>query len=334
MRLRGSITVFMSIVLSALIAFTGIIVDASRLKAAKKHAQAAVQLSVQSALTQYHAPLKEHYGFMSIGYEREELEVFILELLENNLSVENAYMPECVDLYGFNVENVAVTSLFNLTEDYVLEQQITQFMKYRAPVSAVGNFLEKLKALKTYMAQSGVLNKKMDLEKKLQKIREEQVYLHLLLTERIGGFSDDGMLPKNIQNHLNKVTELTNEIKNIEKPGAELADNWASMLRISERINEAKNHIKRFEREVRELEEEKARCKTNEEEDTDSYMNMLDEKISAINNKIELEKSYISDETDSLKNKARICMGLLSQIEDKAGTIYSSILVLGDFNAR
>ena len=334
MRLRGSITVFMSIVLSALIAFTGIIVDASRLKAAKKHAQAAVQLSVQSALTQYHAPLKEHYGFMSIGYEREELEVFILELLENNLSVENAYMPECVDLYGFNVENVAVTSLFNLTEDYVLEQQITQFMKYRAPVSAVGNFLEKLKALKTYMAQSGVLNKKMDLEKKLQKIREEQVYLHLLLTERIGGFSDDGMLPKNIQNHLNKVTELTNDIKNIEKPGAELADNWASMLRISERINEAKNHIKRLEREVRELEEEKARYKTNEEEDTDSYMNMLDEKISAINNKIELEKSYISDETDSLKNKARICMGLLSQIEDKAGTIYSSILVLGDFNAR
>ena len=160
------------------------------------------------------------------------------------------------------------------------------------------------------------------------------MYLHLLLTERIGGFSDDGRLPKNIQNHLNKVTELTNDIQIFEKPGAELADNWASMLRISERINEAKNHIKRLEREVRELEEEKARCKTNEEEDTDSYMNMLDEKISAINNKIELEKSYISDETDSLKNKARICMGLLSQIEDKAGTIYSSILVLGDFNAR
>jgi hypothetical protein len=31
---------------------------------------------------------------------------------------------------------------------------------------------------------------------------------------------------KNIQNHLNKVTELTNDIKNIEKPGAELDDNW------------------------------------------------------------------------------------------------------------
>jgi hypothetical protein len=41
-----------------------------------------------------------------------------------------------------------------------------------------------------------------------------------------------------------------------------------SMLRISERINEAKNHIRRLEREVRELEEEKARCETNEEEDT------------------------------------------------------------------
>jgi hypothetical protein len=333
MRLKGSITVFMSIVLSALIAFTGIIVDASRLKAAKKHAQAAVQLSVQSALTQYHAPLKEHYGFMSTRYGQEELEAFIFELLENNLSVENAYMPEYVDIFGFQVENVTVTPIFNLTEDYVLEQQITQFMKYRAPVSTVGNFLEKLKALKTCMAQSGVLNKKMDLEKKLQKIREEQVYLHLLLADRIGGFSDDGELPEDIQKHVKKIPELINDIRNLEKPGSDLDTNWDSMLRISDKIKDAENNIKELESKVRELKEEKARYETNAEENIDN-INTLNEKISGLNDEIRQQKANISDEKESLKNKAHICMDLLNQIEDNADTIYSSILVLQNFVAR
>jgi len=334
MRLKGSITVFMSIILAALIAFTGIIVDASRLRAAKKHAQAALQLSVQSALTQYHAPLKEHYGFMSTRYGQEELEAFISELLENNLSVENAYMPEYVDIFGFQVENVTVTPLFNLSEYYVLEQQITQFMKYRAPVSAVGNFLEKLKALKTCMAQSGVLNKKMDLEKKLQKIREEQVYLHLLLTGRIGGFSDGGELPEDIRKHVKEVPDLIYDMQNLEKPGSELDTNWDSMLRISKKIKDAESKIEELESEVRELEKEKARRETNEEEDNDEYIDILNTKISEINNEIKLKKEYIRDETESLKSKARICMDLLSQIEDKADTIYSSILVLQNFVAR
>ena len=334
MRLKGSITVFMSIVLSALIAFTGIIVDASRLKIAKRHAQAAMQLSVQSALTQYHAPLKEQYGFMSIGYGQEELEALILELLENNLSVDNAYLPGFVDLYGFQVKNVTVTPFFNLTEDYVLEQQITQFMKYRAPIAAIGNFLEKLKALKTCMAQSGVLNKKMDLEKKLQKIREEQVYLHLLLTERISGFSYGGKLPEDIMDQLHKISEYANDIQMLEKPGSELDTNWNSMLDISENINDAQNDIRRLESEVRELKKEIARCETSEEEGIDDYIKELGDRISALKNEITLKKSYIRNEKDLLKNKAGICMGLLGKIEDNADAIYLSVSSLGSFVAR
>ena len=149
-------------------------VDLSRLRAGEKHARAAVQLSVQSALTQYYAPLKENYGMMAMGHEQEKLEAMIADLLEKNLAVENRYMPGYTDLYGFEVENVSVTPLFNLSEDYVLEQQITQFMKYRAPVSTISNFVEKLKAMNTFMAQSGLIKKSMDLENKLQKIRRNR----------------------------------------------------------------------------------------------------------------------------------------------------------------
>jgi hypothetical protein len=141
MKVKGSVTVFISIILSVLIAFSGVMVDLSRLRIGREHAQAAVQLSVQSALSQYYAPLKDNYGMMVMGHDEEELEVLISGLLEKNLAAENRYMTGYTDLFGFKVENVTVTPVFNLTEDYVLEQQITQFMKYRAPVNTISNFL-------------------------------------------------------------------------------------------------------------------------------------------------------------------------------------------------
>lgn len=93
MRLRGSVTVFISIILSALIAFSGVVVDLSRFRAGERHARAAVQLSVHSALTRYFAPLKENYGLWATAYNEEELEELIYELTEKNLGVENAFIP-------------------------------------------------------------------------------------------------------------------------------------------------------------------------------------------------------------------------------------------------
>ena len=109
MKMKGSITVFMSIILSVLIAFSGVMVDLSRRQSAEKHARAAVQLSVQSALTQYLAPLKEGYGMMAMGLEQDELGALIGELLIKKPCAENQYMPGYTDLYGFEVENVTVT---------------------------------------------------------------------------------------------------------------------------------------------------------------------------------------------------------------------------------
>ncbi|HEY8499348.1 MAG TPA: DUF5702 domain-containing protein, partial [Clostridia bacterium] len=68
--------------------------------------------------------------------------------------------------------------------------------------------------------------------------------------------------------------------------------------------------------------------------DTEDYINMLNEKISAIKDEIRLQKEYIKDKTELLKNKARICMNILSKIEDKAGSIYLSVSVLQNFVDR
>lgn len=250
MRIKGSVTVFVSIALSVIIAFSGLMVDLSRLRAGEKHARAAVQLSVQSALTQYHAPLKENYGLMAMGHSQEELQAMIGELLEKNLAVENQYMPGLTDLYGFQVESVTVTPIFNLTETDVLQQQITQYMKYRAPTAMVGSFLEKLKSLKTCMAQSGLLNKKMELEKALQKIREEQVYLRLLLSERIHGFTSGKKPCTAISGKLDAAEHHLETIRSVEASGGALENSWQKIPGYTEIISEAQGKISGLEAEI------------------------------------------------------------------------------------
>lgn len=313
MKLKGSVTVFFSIILSVLIAFSGIMVDLSRLQAGKKHAQAAVQLSLQSALTRYHAPLKERYGIMSTNQNNEELEALVLELLEKNLAAENRYTPGVIDLYGFEVNSVKVIPCFNLTEDYVLEQQITQFMKYRAPVNTLLNFVEKLKSLNTFMAQSGLLNKKMDLEKKLQKIREEQVYLSLLLSQRIKGFVSGKIQSGDIKNRIGSIYKNTQSIKGLESTGGEYDSAFREMPNLADNISDVRKKINDIRGSISNLEDEMYSCEDNYEyierlrkENTD-YINKLKDKITGLEKSIENEnKKSVPDTEKILKLKTEI----------------------------
>ncbi|WP_252891820.1 hypothetical protein [Thermoclostridium stercorarium] len=131
MKLRGSVTVFVSIILSALILFSGTVIDLARFRAGETHARAAVQLAVQSALARYFSPLKENYGLWASAHSKEELEMLIYDLIEKNLGTENTFIPGITDLFGFSVDSVTVYPVFNLTDAQVLEKEIADFMKYR-----------------------------------------------------------------------------------------------------------------------------------------------------------------------------------------------------------
>lgn len=326
MKVRGSVTVFVSIVLSVLIAFSGVMVDLSRLRAGEKHARAAVQLSVQSALSQYHAPLKENYGLMVMGYDQEELEGLIGDLLSKNLAVENRYMPGYTDLFGFEVENVTVTPMFNLSEDYVLEQQITQFMKYRAPAATIGNFLEKLRSLNTCMAQSGLLNKKMELEKKLQKIREEQVYLKLLLAERIRGFTINRKPGDELMGKLDAIQQRCDDLRQMEAAEGALDTAWKKLPELAKKISEARAVISGLESELSGLREEKSYY--DKEYDTlQKQADSLEKSVDALKEEIQKLEKEISKE-EGKKNPD------LSRISSKKSQIEAAKQSISDLNGQ
>ncbi|MCX7773107.1 MAG: hypothetical protein N2376_08360, partial [Clostridia bacterium] len=63
---RGSITVFICIVLVVVIPLCFIIVDLTRYSMAKKQAKTAVKTCVESMLAAYDRPLRDQYGLFAL----------------------------------------------------------------------------------------------------------------------------------------------------------------------------------------------------------------------------------------------------------------------------
>jgi hypothetical protein len=182
---RGSITVFICILLSVLIPLCGILTDLARYNEAVSIAQTSLRISVESMLAAYDRQLREQYGLFAV-YPRdvESIEKEIYELLSDNLTPESAE-GNVTDLFRFKVRRVEVIPIYNLSEPYVLEQQVAEFMKYRAPIQAVSEFVEKLKNMINLEKESRIVEQNMELDKLLNDLRSEMVYFSLLMDKKM-----------------------------------------------------------------------------------------------------------------------------------------------------
>ncbi|MCX7772727.1 MAG: DUF5702 domain-containing protein, partial [Clostridia bacterium] len=118
------------------------------------------------------------------------MEQEIYELLSQNLN--NAISAEgSSDLYGFKVRKVEVIPFYNLSEPEVLTQQVAEFMKYRAPVQVVQEFVEKIKLMTGLMKESDMVGQKMGLDKLMNDIRGNLVNVYGILKFKLNGINKD-----------------------------------------------------------------------------------------------------------------------------------------------
>ena len=100
-REKGSITVFICILLSVLIPLCGILMDLARYNEAVKMAQSSLKLCTESMLAAYDRQLKEQFGLLAMHpRDVESMEKEIYELLSDNLTPETAG-GDVTDLYRF-----------------------------------------------------------------------------------------------------------------------------------------------------------------------------------------------------------------------------------------
>lgn len=198
----GQITVFSIIILLAVMILAGVLVDISRISAGRSIVKSAADTAARSLLADYSSKLKEDYGIFAMpAMDENALKDRFEEYLSCNLSIpgEEAFYKGNTDLFGFRIERISVTPVFNLSENNVTKQQILEYMKYRAPTELVEGFVEKLSAMKDVGKMSAAYKKKVGIDKALggmdksqQKLKKYVDGLGSTVEKYINGFNSGG----------------------------------------------------------------------------------------------------------------------------------------------
>lgn len=207
-RNEGAITVYICILMAAMLVLTGVLVDGARARVAEAQVQSVTEAAANSLLANYNNILKEWFGLMAmsennsavleeelmyylnrnlmteLGAEKKNLSDASWDYAKKFLNFENKYESvRFLNMYDYRVEEVRALPLYNLSENEVLRAQIVDYMKYRAPESLGEDFLEKLNVLKSYKKQSKILSSKLELDKSMDKISKYLAELYKTIEE-------------------------------------------------------------------------------------------------------------------------------------------------------
>ena len=157
---RGSITIFQLIIFSALLLFTGVLVDAVRIMTAERTVQSALNTAVRSTLAEYDKQLVGDYGIFAIDASTQdgELREHFMKYLNYNISDNNESF-RFID-YEVDPAQTRITAQRNLLDDddNAFKEQIVEYMKYKAPIILTKNVVDKV-------LSSGIFKKKEFSEK-------------------------------------------------------------------------------------------------------------------------------------------------------------------------
>lgn len=195
-KVKGSISLFMSMILLLLIILEGFLIDGSKVLAAKSLMSNAGDLSMNAGLTYYDEALRDIYGLFAISATEADLKEnlaihFKKTLGESAGDVDSQYVDQLLGYIEESLQggmgdqeigrllNMQLTELTvskpqetALSKPYVMKKGILEYMKYRGPVSLGYGIMEKLHILKDLDKQQETLEKKLDYEEKMSDIQE------------------------------------------------------------------------------------------------------------------------------------------------------------------
>jgi hypothetical protein len=203
---EGAITIFLSVILVAVLLVSQILIDALRVQTAKTQVESGLSLAMSSALSSYNNNLKDMYGLMAVedeekiqeevqyylertlginsdGYEKSDIEKVEERIKESINKIRNKEV-KYTDLYKFrieddsgNTEGVNVELDYDLADFEVLQAQILEYMKYRGPKEIGEELIEKFLNIAKIGESTKVIKKKVEIEKKIDKLTNKKIDL-------------------------------------------------------------------------------------------------------------------------------------------------------------
>lgn len=241
----------MALIMLPMMTFAGLIVDGARISSARTSLSGAGDLAMNAALSDYNKILYDVYGLFALSENEEELqknvERYFRNSLENSgiLGDSDSYTREFinsifgafssndmefqnivdVDVDEFELNTVKDSSIANPA---VLERQIVDYMKYRAPINLGKGFLTKLGCIGETSKQSKAIENKAEFEKQLDTVQDacEEAYKKITAyNQKVDGdgtkFKDPDYinhLDGDITTSYNKMYELTKYMLAVNNP--------------------------------------------------------------------------------------------------------------------
>ncbi len=201
---QGAISLFLVAVLLPMMVISALMVDTARYNLAKSMVSNAGDLAMNGGLADYDAILKDVYGLFAMSQAddvaknvrryfedslisygvvgEEDAGSYVQELLGylyEYLLVEDR---ETADFLAMTMEpsDLKVTKVegSSLAEPTILEKQIVEYMKYRAPVDFGMSFLDALSAFTKVEAQGQVMQAQVDAQSGLEGVSKSNYELY------------------------------------------------------------------------------------------------------------------------------------------------------------
>ena len=202
---KGSVTIFLVIILVPVIAVCTIFVDASRIKLAQGMAQSSADLALNTVLTQYDEKLSDYYGLMASCQDVEEFygvsqQYFVDCMVSQGISVTLAqeFAEDITEIVKGNATindfiaidqdktsaTIASPANANLANPVMMKEEVIEFMKYRAPIELVGELDGDKKGLVNKLTSVQDKIELMPTETKIEKEKNDYYVAESELMEK------------------------------------------------------------------------------------------------------------------------------------------------------
>lgn len=211
---KGSVTIFLLVIMFPMLVFSFSVVDICKIFMAKDSIEAATDIALRSALTAYDDVLKDMYGIFATSKSDDELKESVLKYYESTLSSCGMTDEESSATMSFiqGLFDTGISEDMNKNENFlkvfpgatidgtkkdsitlsgvkesaasnptVLHRQIVEYMKYRGPVVMTAGLFEKINAFTDLGNQTKAASDRLEYEKTAAKLNNNAIMAYTLL---------------------------------------------------------------------------------------------------------------------------------------------------------
>ncbi len=227
-RVRGSISLFLILILMPLFSGTYLAIDAGRAAAARSRLAGALDLTGNAALNDYDQALKDRYGLFAMAKSQETYESELAAVFSGTIDAGEATGDGTFDNYintGTKEFSVSFPAEASLARPAVLERAVTGYMKYRGPYRFARGVSQRIGAFQHIREASDALSKSQDYYDDLSGVSKQLTKLADDLPADAEGF-DAGAQKSAVKSILGGLDKLSSQVKKTDRS----ADAWKSSL--------------------------------------------------------------------------------------------------------